>query len=84
MSGGVEESKNEEFKKLVGEAKCNVCHIDKENKKKRNPFGEALEKGGMDKEKFKPLLKSDEAKAKQELGSDDIMKHFTLPESSRM
>ena len=33
----------EEFKKLVAEAKCNVCHVNKENKKKvRNPYGEAL------------------------------------------
>ena len=34
---------NEEFKTLVGEAKCNVCHVAKENKKKvRNPYGTAL------------------------------------------
>ena len=37
------EKANEEFKKLVTEASCNVCHVDKENKKKvRNPYGEAL------------------------------------------
>ncbi len=48
-----------DFKKLVAEAKCNVCHIDGENKKKHNPYGDALEHEGMDKEKFKPLLKSD-------------------------
>jgi hypothetical protein len=34
---------NEDFKKLVEEASCNVCHVDKENKKNvRNPYGEAL------------------------------------------
>lgn len=33
---------NDDFKKLVKEAKCNVCHIQGENKKKRNPFGEAM------------------------------------------
>lgn len=31
-----------EFKTLVKEAKCNVCHIQGETKKKRNPFGETL------------------------------------------
>ena len=34
---------SEDFRKLVvEEAKCNVCHIQGENKKKRNPYGEAL------------------------------------------
>ncbi len=32
------------FKTLAKEAKCNVCHINGENKKKRNPYGEALHK----------------------------------------
>lgn len=37
------EDANADFKKLVEEAKCNVCHVEKENKKKvRNPYGEAL------------------------------------------
>ncbi len=35
-------SENKEFIKLVEEAKCNVCHIDGENKKKRNQYGEAV------------------------------------------
>lgn len=61
------EGASEDFKKLVAEAKCNVCHIDGENKKKHNPYGDALEHEGMDKEKFKPLLKSDPEKAKKEL-----------------
>ena len=34
---------NADFKKLVDEAKCNVCHVNKENKKKvRNPYGDAV------------------------------------------
>lgn len=33
---------SEEFKELVKEAKCNVCHINKQSKKKRNPYGTAL------------------------------------------
>lgn len=34
---------NEDFKKLVDEAKCNVCHVARENKKNvRNPYGKAL------------------------------------------
>ncbi|GIW99439.1 MAG: hypothetical protein KatS3mg111_2772 [Pirellulaceae bacterium] len=34
---------DEGFKMLVDEAKCNVCHVDRENKKKvRNPYGKAL------------------------------------------
>jgi hypothetical protein len=32
------------FKTLAKETKCNVCHIQGENKKKRNPYGEALHK----------------------------------------
>lgn len=35
---------SEAFKVLAKEAKCNVCHIQGENKKKRNPFGEAMHK----------------------------------------
>ncbi|XZE33956.1 3-keto-disaccharide hydrolase [Pirellulaceae bacterium SH501] len=63
----VEASKNEDFKKLAAEAKCNVCHIDGENKKKRNPYGEALHDAGFDKDTLKPLLKSDPEKAKKEM-----------------
>ena len=33
---------DEKFKELVAEAKCNVCHVDKEKKTVRNPFGENL------------------------------------------
>lgn len=37
-----EGSDNAEFVKLIEEAKCNVCHINKESKKKRNEYGQAL------------------------------------------
>ena len=33
---------SDDFKALVKDAKCNVCHINKESKKKRNPYGKAL------------------------------------------
>ncbi|MCA9132126.1 MAG: hypothetical protein KDA45_03195 [Planctomycetales bacterium] len=46
------EKANEEFVKLVGEAKCNVCHVNKENKKKvRNPYGTALH-DALEKDQF--------------------------------
>lgn len=46
------EEANEEFKALVEEASCNVCHVNKENKKKvRNPFGEALHEA-LEKDEF--------------------------------
>lgn len=42
---------SEEFKALVGEAKCNICHVVKEDKKKvRNIYGKAVQE----------LLKNDE------------------------
>lgn len=44
-----------DFKKLVEEAKCNVCHVQGENKKIRNQYGEA----------FKDLLKKDNFPAKR-------------------
>lgn len=50
----VEKSENEGFKKLAAEAKCNVCHIDGENKKKHNPYGDALEHEGLLKKAFPP------------------------------
>ena len=50
----VDSSDKEDFIKLAGEAKCNVCHIDGENKKKHNPYGEALEDAGLLKKTFPP------------------------------
>lgn len=50
----VESSDNEDFKKLAAEAKCNVCHIDGENKKKHNPYGDAAEAAGLLKKTFPP------------------------------
>ena len=49
-----EKSTNEGFKKLAAEAKCNVCHIDGENKKKHNPYGDTLEHEGLTKKNFPP------------------------------
>lgn len=41
-----------ELKTLVDEAKCNVCHIEKEDKKKvRNPYGKALH-DALEKDQF--------------------------------
>jgi DNA polymerase III sliding clamp (beta) subunit (PCNA family) len=53
----------EEFKTLVGEAKCNVCHVEKEDKKKvRNSYGKALH-DMLEKDEF-PIdeFKKDQAK----------------------
>ena len=64
---------NEEFKKLVSEAKCNVCHVNKENKKKvRNPYGTALHEA-LEKAEF-PLadFKKDPEKYADQL--DEILK----------
>ena len=49
-----EKSTNDGFKKLAMEAKCNVCHIDGENKKKHNPYGDVLEHDGLTKKNFPP------------------------------
>lgn len=54
----VGEGANAEFKALVDEAKCNICHVNRENKKKvRNPYGaamaEALEKAAFPIKEFK-------------------------------
>ncbi len=49
----VEKSDNDDFKKLVSDAKCNVCHVHEQDKKKvRNPYGTALQKGELVKSKF--------------------------------
>ena len=68
------------FKELVTEAKCNVCHVEKENKKKvRNPFGEALHEA-LEKDEF-PLA---EFKKDQEKFADrlkDILKKIEEKES---
>jgi hypothetical protein len=52
-----------EFKELVAEAKCHVCHVKDEDKKKvRNPYGTALH-DALEKDKF-PMadFKKDPAK----------------------
>ncbi len=69
----VEPSKNEEFKKLVGEAKCNVCHIEGENKKKHNPYGDELKELGLVKKTFtKERFKGEADKVRKEI--EEILK----------
>jgi hypothetical protein len=63
----VESSKNEAFKKLVADAKCNVCHIEGENKKKHNPYGSVLKEAGLTKKTFEGMLKSNPDQAKKEI-----------------
>jgi hypothetical protein len=61
------------FKSAIEDAKCNVCHVEKENKKKvRNYYGEAVHEA-LEKDKF-PLaeLKKDPAKFADRL--NDIFK----------
>jgi len=77
-----------EFKKLVEDANCNVCHVDKENKKKvRNPYGtalhEALEKDefpvkefGKDPAKFAERIKEIFKKIETEKSGDELHKTF--------
>jgi hypothetical protein len=67
----VEDSKNDDFKKLVAEAKCTVCHVG-DKKKDRNSYGEALHEAGLDKKKFQPMFTSDPDKAKKEV--EEILK----------
>ncbi|MCC7334973.1 MAG: hypothetical protein IT422_07750 [Pirellulaceae bacterium] len=63
---------NADFKKLVEEAKCNVCHVNKENKKKvRNPYGTALHEA-LEKAEF-PVK---EFKKEPEKFADEIKKIF--------
>lgn len=64
------EDANADFKKLVEEAKCNVCHVNKEDKKKvRNPYGtamhEALEKAEFPVKEFKKDPKKFAAQLKE-------------------
>ncbi len=62
------EDANADFKKLVDEAKCNVCHVNKEDKKKvRNPYGSALHEA-LEKDEF-PVkdFKKDPAKYAERL-----------------
>ena len=77
-----------EFKKLVDDAKCNVCHVQGENKKKvRNPYGtalhDALEKDEFplaefkkDTDKFAERLKAIFEKIEKSASGDDAHKTF--------
>ncbi len=84
----VGEDANSDFKKLVEEAKCNVCHVNKEDKKKvRNPYGtalhEALEKAEFplkefkkDPEKFAAQIKEIFKSVEPEASGDEKHKTF--------
>lgn len=64
------EAANAELKTLINDAKCNVCHIEKEDKKKvRNPYGKALH-DALEKDEF-PIseFKKDPAKYAERLNS---------------
>ena len=67
MKQYVTDSKNEDFKKLAGDAKCNVCHIEGENKKKHNPYGEATKEAGLLKKPYMEMIKKDPDKARKEI-----------------
>ncbi len=54
-------SKDTKLAPVVEELKCNLCHVDKEEKKVRNDYGQALVKCGLSEEKFKEL-KADKEK----------------------
>jgi thymidylate synthase len=62
------EDANEEFKSLANEAKCNICHVQKEDKKKvRNIYGKSLQEW-LEKEDF-PIadFKKDQEKYVEQL-----------------
>ena len=63
----VTDSKNEDFKKLAAEAKCWVCHIDGEAKKKHNPYGETLKASGLLKKTYADMIKKEPDKARKEI-----------------
>ena len=65
----VDGSKNEDFKKLSADAKCNVCHIDGEAKKKHNPYGETLKAAGLLKKTYADMIKKEPEKARTEIES---------------
>lgn len=78
---------NEDFKALVGKAKCNVCHIKSTSKKKRNVYGtalhEALEEAKFplkdfkkDQDKYAEQLKEIFKKVEEGKSGDDEHKTF--------
>jgi hypothetical protein len=62
-----ENSSDAEFKELVEKAKCNICHVQGENKKVRNPYGDAAAKL-LDKKDFPAKrFKEEPEKCKEEI-----------------
>lgn len=82
------EDATEEFKALVEEAKCNLCHVAKEDKKKvRNVYGKALQEllkkdefpiaeFKKDQEKYAERLKELFKKSEGEKSGDETHKTF--------
>ena len=60
-------SANDDFKKLVADAKCNVCHIQGEKKTKHNPYGEAVEELLKKKNYPTERFKKEPEKCKEEI-----------------
>lgn len=63
----VDDSKNEDFKKLRTDAKCFVCHIEGQEKKKHNPYGETLKSLGLLKKPYTEMIKKEPEKARTEI-----------------
>ena len=62
-----------EFKAVIEDAKCNVCHVEKENKKKvRNYYGNAVHEA-LEKDKF-PLAELKKSPEKLAERLNDIFK----------
>jgi hypothetical protein len=55
------QAKDTKIAPVVETLKCNFCHVEKEEKKVRNTYGQALVKSGLNEEVFKEL-KTDEEK----------------------
>lgn len=82
------EGSTDEFKALVDEAKCNVCHVAKEDKKKvRNVYGKTLQEllkkdefpiaeFKKDQEKYAERLKELFKKSEGEKSGDETHKTF--------
>jgi cytochrome c553 len=69
---------NEDFVKLVKEAKCNVCHVKGEKKKVRNTYGKALHEA-VEKAEF-PVK---EFKKDQEKYAEQLKEIFKKIEDSK-
>ncbi len=62
----LKDSKNDDFKKLAGDANCAVCHA-KDNKKKRNEYGNAVHELLKKKDYPNDRFKKEPEKCKEEI-----------------